>query len=149
MTDLYDIKIDIFHFLYSYDYLVFILIIVFLFLFYSILYYVLNYNYKKDIKIELNWNDFLKERYEYILSNISLPRDIFYRELGLFLKYVILNELKIDNKKVFFMTYSEIKNTFANSKYMSIFEEVYFLEFNYKKEDSLSERKRILEKIKI
>ncbi len=149
MTDLYDIKIDVFQFLYNYNYLIFVWILLFLFLFYVFLYFVLNYDYKMNKKIELIEDDFLKERFENIYNNISIDRSIFYRELSIFLKYLILKEYKINNWDIFYMTYSQMKDNFRKSNYIDIFEEVYFLEFDMKKDENIDLRRNLLSKINI
>lgn len=147
MTDIYDIKTFLFSFLLSIDYVLIIFIIVFLSLFYVLLNYF--FDFKADIKIETKHitDNKIKSRLEYLIDNVWVfPRNIFYREVSLFIKTLIYN--KFQDKSVFFMTLEEIENNFKN-EYNTILKEVYYLEFNKNLEDSLILRKKILQKIKV
>ncbi len=147
MTDIFDIKILLFSFLSSLDYIVVISIIVFLIFFYLLLHYF--FLAKPSIKIQIEYidDDKIKQRLEYLVKNVDIfSREIFYREVGLFLKMLISQ--KYGDKKVFFMTLSEIEK-FFKSQYFPLLKEVYYLEFNHNLEDSFEVRKNILEKIKV
>jgi len=100
----------------------------------------------KNEEIKKIEDDFIKERFEYLIKNVEiLSREIFYKEVSIFLRNLIFRKFK--NNSVFFMTFEEIKKTFKN-EYNEILKEVYFIEFDEKKEDSFKVRKEILEKIK-
>ncbi len=53
-----------------------------------------------------------------------------------------------EDRRVFFMTLSEIEKNFK-SYYFPLLKEVYYLEFNHNLEDNFEVRKKILEKIKV
>lgn len=147
MTDIYDIKTFLFSFLLSLDYVLIISIIVFFVLFYVLLNYF--FDFKSDIKIETNHisDNKIKLRLEYLINNSWVfSRNIFYREVSLFIKTLIYN--KFQDKSVFFMTLEEIEKNFKN-EYNLILKEVYYLEFDKNLEDSLILRKKILQKIKV
>lgn len=147
MTDIYDIKTFLFSFLLSIDYVLIIFIVVFFVLFYILLNYF--FDFKGDIKIETKHitDNKIKSRLEYLIDNVWVfSRNIFYREVSLFIKTLIYN--KFQDKSVFFMTLAEIENNFKN-EYNTILKEVYFLEFDKNLEDSLILRKKILQKIKV
>lgn len=146
MTDIYDIKTFLFWFIYSFDYFFIIWAIIFFIFFYLLL----NFVFKSEkIKIDTKKieDDFIRERLEYLIKNIeNLSREIFYREVWIFLRNLIFR--KFQDKSVFFMTLEEIENNFKN-EYNEILKEVYYLEFNKNLEDSFKVRKKILEKIKL
>ncbi len=147
MTDIYDIKTFLFSFLLSIDYVLIIFIVVFFVLFYILLNYF--FDFKGDIKIETKHitDNKIKLRLEYLIKNSEIfSRNIFYREVSLFIKTLIYN--KFQDKSVFFMTLAEIENNFKN-EYNTILKEVYYLEFDKNLEDSLILRKKILQKIKV
>lgn len=146
MNDIFDIKTFLFWFIYSFNYLFFIWVFVFFICFYLILNIFFNSN-KINIDTKKIEDDFVRERFEYLIKNVEiLQRDVFYREVSVFLRNVIFR--KFWDKSVFFMTLDEIEKNFKNN-YNNIFKEVYFLEFDEKKEDNFKVRKGILEKIKI
>lgn len=148
MTDIFDIKILFFSFLSSLDYVVIIFIIVFLILFYLLLSYFFFWK-PQVIKIQTEHisDEKVKQRLEYLVANVNnFSRDIFYREVGLFLR--MLMSRQTEERWIFFMTLSEIEKNFK-SKYFSLLKEVYYLEFNHNLEDSFEVRKNILEKIKV
>lgn len=147
MKDIYDIQTFLFGFLYSGDYFFILFWVIFFAAFYFLLQYFFWFKWEMNKKIEKVEDDGLKERLRYLVDNISsMERDIFYREVGVFLKTAIYKEFQ--DKSVFFMTLSEIEKHFANS-YNSILKEVYYLEFDGKREDSLDIRKNILKKIEV
>lgn len=147
MGDIYDIKTNIFWFIYSIDYLFIIWTIVFLVLFYFLVNYFFNFNNTLIRKVENISDDNIKNRFKYLIENIEkLSREIFYREVSLFIKMLIYKKFK--DKSVFFMTLSEIEKYFKN-EYNFILKEVYYLEFNKNLEDNFKVRKGILKKIEI
>ncbi len=148
MTDIFDIKILLFSFLSSLDYVIIIFIIVFLVIFYLLLSYFFFWK-TPVIKIQTEHisDEKIKQRLEYLVKNVnSFSRDIFYREVGLFLRMLISKQTQ--DRGIFFMTLSEIEKNFK-SKYFSLLREVYYLEFNHNLEDNFEVRKNILEKIKV
>lgn len=147
MKDINDIQTFIFWFLYSGDYFFIIFWVIFFAAFYFLLQYFFWFKWEMNKKIEKVEDDGLKERLRYLVDNISsMERDIFYREVGIFLKTAIYKDSQ--DKSVFFMTLSEIEKHFQNS-YNTILKEVYYLEFDGKREDSLEIRKNILKKIEV
>ncbi|MBW7955068.1 hypothetical protein H3C61_04620 [Candidatus Gracilibacteria bacterium] len=103
---------------------------------------------KKEIKIDTKdiINKEIKQRFDYIILNINnFSREIFYREISIFLRFVISKNIL--NNNIFFMTITEVKNN-IKSEFVEDLEKVYFLEFNHNLEDSIDVRKNILEKIK-
>lgn len=147
MDDIYDIKLILFRFIYSIEYIAIILIVIFLFLFYFLLKF--SFKEKKEINIETKYiiNNQIKKRLDYLIQNIELmSREIFYREVWMFLKFIIENNF--DNNRVYSMTLTEIEKYFKTWDF-DILKEVYFLEFNSNLEDSFEVRKNILEKIKV
>jgi len=148
MTDIYDIKILLFSFLSSLDYVVVIFIIVFLLFFYFLLEYFF-FPQSPGIKLQTEHisDEKIKQRLEYLANNAhTFSRDIFYREVGLFLRMLISKQK--EDWRVFFMTLSEIEKNFK-SYYFPLLKEVYYLEFNHNLEDNFEVRKKILEKIKV
>ncbi len=148
MTDIYDIKILLFSFLSSLDYVVIICIIVFLLFFYFLLEYFFLWK-PPVIKIQTEHitDEKIKQRLEYLVKNAhTFSRDIFYREVGLFLR--MLMSKQTENRAIFFMTLSEVEKNFK-SHYFPLLKEVYYLEFNHNLEDNFEVRKNILEKIKV
>lgn len=146
MTDIYDIKTFLFWFIYSFDYFFIIWAIIFFIFFYLLLSFVFK---SEKIKIDTKKieDDFIRERLEYLIKNIeNLSREIFYREVWIFLRNLIFR--KFQDKSVFFMTLEEIQKDFKN-EYNEILKEVYYLEFNKNLEDNFKIRKNILEKIKL
>ncbi len=146
MTDIYDIKTFLFWFIYSFDYLFIIWAFVFFVWFYLLLNFVLS-SKKINIDTKKIEDDFIRNRFEYLINNVKiLEREIFYREVSIFLRNLIFK--KFQDKSVFFMTLEEIQKDFKN-EYNEILKEVYYLEFNKNLEDSFKVRKKILEKIKL
>jgi len=147
MTDIYDIKTFLFWFIYSFDYLFIVWTVFFLVFFYFLLNHFFGIDYKLSVKTKSISNDEIKKRFDYLVRNVeNFDREIFYREVSLFLK-ILINK-KFGDNRVFFMTLDEIQKTFKNP-YNDILKEVYFLEFNDKLEDNLKLRKEILKKIEI
>ncbi len=145
MNDIYDIKLHFWQFIYSIDYIV----IIFSLLFFIIFYTILKVFFKEDKKIIIDTKDIInkqiRDRFEYIISNIDIfSRDIFYRELSIFLRFVI--NKKNFNENIFFMTMTEIKNN-IKSEFLDDLEKVYFLEFNHNLEDNHEVRKNLITKI--
>lgn len=146
MTDIYDIKLQLWQFIYSIDYIV----IIFSLLFFIIFYLILKLFFKEEkenIKIDTKdiINKEIKRRFDYIISNIdNFSREIFYREVSIFLRFVISK--KNFNNNIFFMTITEVKNN-IKSEFIEDLEKVYFLEFNHNLEDNITIRKKIIEKI--
>lgn len=147
MIDIYDIKTITFWFLYSLDYLFFIFWIVFLVSFYFLITYFFWFQYHMFKKIETISDESIKKRLAYLVENReSLPRNIFYREVSLFIKMLIYKEIK--DKSIFFMTLSEIEKNIQN-KYNDLLKEIYYLEFDNNQIDNLEIRKNILQKIEM
>lgn len=147
MTDIFDIKTFIFWFLYSFDYFFIFWVVVFLVIFYLILYYFFDRKPVVNINTEAIENEKIRKRLEYLIENIdNFSKNIFYREVGLFLRLLIYK--KTQDRQIFFMTLQEIQKNFKN-EYYTLLQEVYYLEFNKNLEDNFEKRKKILEKIKV
>lgn len=145
MTDIFDIKTFLFWFIYSIDYLFIIWTIVFLILFYFLVRYFFSVDTTLIKKVENITDKWVKDRFDYLVKNIEkLSREIFYREVSLFIKILIYK--KFNDKSIFFMTLKEIEKEFKN-EYNSILKEVYYLEFNPNEIDNIKIRKNILKKI--
>lgn len=145
MIDIYDIKTITFWFLYSWDYLFLIFWIVFLVSFYFLITYFFWFQYHMSKKIETISDESIRKRFAYLVENReSLPRNIFYREVSIFLKMLVYKEIK--DKSIFFMTLSEIEKNIQN-KYNALLKEVYYLEFDGQSEDNLEIRKNILQNL--
>lgn len=145
MRDIYDIKMITFWFLYSTEYTCIVFWIVFLICFYLLVEYFFWFQYHMSKKIETIWDESLKKIFAYLRENReSIPRNIFYREVSLFIKMLVYKETK--DKSIFFMTLSEIEKNIQN-KYNALLKELYYLEFNEKIEDTSEIRKNILKKI--
>ena len=145
--DIYDIKTIFFWFIYSLDYFIIIFIIVFFIWFYFLLNYFLYLPRKENFKKEIivNDEDLMWRRLKYIQDNIAnFSKEVFYREFSLFIKTLIFNVYK--DKSIFFMTLDEIEKKYK-SKYIEIFKEVYFLEFDKSKEDNINIRNNLLSKV--
>lgn len=150
MTDIHDIQTYIFWFFYSLHYFLLLGIIVFFVVFYFWLqYYLQHIKPKNEIKekiLEME-NDSLKQRFQYLLENIRvLERNLFYREIWIFLKFTISKQTNKTN--IFYMTLEEIKKEIS-SDYTEILEEVYYLEFDKNRVDNLEKRYEILKKIEV
>ncbi|MDD5769675.1 MAG: hypothetical protein PHE25_01800 [Candidatus Gracilibacteria bacterium] len=146
MTDVYDIKTFLFGFIYSFDYLFIIFGIIFFVLFYLLFVYffTLDKGFIKQ-KIESKLENNLENRLNYLFKNINnFSREIFYREVSLFIKMLIFKKFK--DKRIFFMTLEEIQNNFKND-YNNILKEIYYFEFNPNIEDNLEIRTKILKKL--
>lgn len=147
MTDIFDIKTFLFWFIYSIDYLFIIWVVIFFILFYFLVKYFFSIDNQLIKKVENITDKWVKDRFDYLVKNIEkLSREIFYREVSLFIKILIYKKFK--DKSIFFMTLSEIEKNFKNS-HNEILKEVYFLEFNDKLDDSVKLRREILKKIEI
>lgn len=91
-------------------------------------------------------DDLLKKRFQYLVDNIQVfSREIFYREIWILIRMIIAR--RTQNSQVHFMTLWEIKKKFDNIKEYYILSEVYYLEFDSHKEDTIQIRKQLLEKI--
>lgn len=147
MTDIFDIKTFIFWFLYSGDYFFIFWVVIFFIFFYIILHYFFDRKSFVDINTEAIENEKIRKRLEYLIENIdSFSRNIFYREVGIFLRLLIYK--KTQDRQIFFMTLQEIQKKIKDEYYI-LLQEVYYLEFNKNLEDNFEIRKKILEKIKL
>lgn len=147
MTDIYDIKILVFWWITSTDHMILVVIFIFLFLFFILLgVYFFQNEPKKVIQQETPVDDLVKRK-QFIKENIEdFSRSIFYREVGILLRFLVLRKYK--NYEIFTLTLEELLKKYP-SKYDGLIKEVYFLEFNDSLEESIKKRKQIVEQIEV
>lgn len=147
MTDIYDIKILVFWWITSTDHIILAVIFIFLFLFFILLgVYFFQNEPKKVIQQETPVDDLVKRK-QFIKENIEdFSRSIFYREVGILLRFLVLRKYK--NYEIFTLTLEELLKKYP-SKYDGLIKEVYFLEFNDSLEESIKKRKQIVEQIEV
>lgn len=147
-SPIYDIKVNLFSFVMTKDYLIIVAFVVFIILFY----YIVEYFFSKslaltnsEIKAKKDIKNNIKTKKQYLLDNIEkLDRLEFYSGAWSIIRDRLFD--KYSDKNIYNMTFKELSNNF-DEDLVSIYKDIYYMEFNNSLEDNLDKRKDIITKL--